>query len=115
MLLPPQKITVGAQSAIDGAHDLIGPTGTVVLVGMPPTGARAVFDPVMLADAGQRIVGSKLGGANIQTDIPYLVDLYRQGRLKLDELISGRYPLSGINDAMLDVARGNALRNLIVF
>ena len=47
--------------------------------------------------------------------MPKLVDLYRQGRLMLDELISGRYPLEGINAAVAAVNRGEALRNVIVF
>ena len=40
---------------------------------------------------------------------------YRQGRLKLDELITGRYALDDINDAIDSVVRGDALRNVIVF
>ena len=53
--------------------------------------------------------------ARIQADIPNLVSLYRQGRLKLDELISGRFPLEGINEAIADVKRGAALRNVVTF
>ena len=62
-----------------------------------------------------RVLGSKMGGARIQADIPRLVALYRQGRLKLDELISGRYPLARINDAIAWARSGEALRNVIVF
>ncbi len=47
--------------------------------------------------------------------MPKLVDLYRQGRLKLDQLITARYPLEDINEAIADVKRGEALRNVIVF
>ena len=56
-----------------------------------------------------------MGSARIRIDIPYLVDLYRQGRLKLDELISGRFPLEEVNAAIAGVIRGDALRNVIVF
>ena len=62
---------------------------------MPPDGTEISFDPVTLAARGQKVLGSKMGSARIRIDIPYLVDLYRQGRLKLDELISGRYPARG--------------------
>ena len=44
-----------------------------------------------------------------------VVALYRQGRLKLDELISGRYPLEQINEAVASAGRGEALRHVIVF
>jgi Zn-dependent alcohol dehydrogenase len=43
------------------------------------------------------------------------VDLYREGRLKLDELISGRYPLEQINEAIESMESGEVLRNVIVF
>lgn len=108
-------VTVGAKAAIDQACALLAKGGAVVLVGMPESGVSAEYDPGSLAAHGQRILGSKMGSARIQVDIPYLVELYRQGRLKLDELISGRYPLERINEAIADVKAGRALRNVIVF
>ena len=60
---------------------------------MPPSGVNAAFDPGWLAADGQRILGSKMGSARLPVDVPKIVELYRGGRLKLDELISGRYPL----------------------
>ena len=56
-----------------------------------------------------------LGSTRLSLDVPKLVDLYRAGRLQLDELISGRYPLESINEAIEAVQRGEALRNIIVF
>jgi Zn-dependent alcohol dehydrogenase len=108
-------VTVGAKAAVDQALSLVAPAGAVVLVGMPATGVMTEIDPGTIADLNQRILGSKMGGARIQTDIPMLIDLYRAGRLKLDELISGRYPLADINKAIASVKRGEALRNVIVF
>lgn len=108
-------VTVGAKTAVDQALGLIAPSGAVVLVGMPATGVMTEIDPGTIADLNQRILGSKMGSARIQTDIPMLIDLYRAGRLKLDELISGRYPLADINKAIASVKRGEALRNVIVF
>lgn len=108
-------VTVGAKSAIDSAYALMGATGAVVLVGMPATGVMSEIDPGTIAAMGQRILGSKMGSGRVQVDIPNLVTLYKQGRLKLDELISGRYPLSDINEAIASVKRGEALRNVIIF
>ncbi|MBT6342333.1 MAG: zinc-binding dehydrogenase, partial [Tateyamaria sp.] len=51
----------------------------------------------------------------IQRDIPWIVDLYEQGRLQLDSLISGRWNLDQINDAIMDTKSGTARRNVIVF
>jgi len=61
------------------------------------------------------MIGSKMGDAVIRRDIPWMVDLYGQGRLKLDELISGRWPLDQINDAIADTRSGAARRNVITF
>jgi len=47
--------------------------------------------------------------------VPRLVQLYQEGRLKLDELITKRYPLAQINEAITSMERGEALRNVIVF
>jgi S-(hydroxymethyl)glutathione dehydrogenase/alcohol dehydrogenase len=108
-------VTVGAKEAADQSYRLIARGGAVVMVGMPALGVKSEFDVLTLADNSQRILGSKMGSSNIQSDIPKLIDLYKQGRLKLDELITGRYPLEEINEAIASVKRGEALRNVIVF
>ena len=108
-------VTVGVKPAFDQAYGMLRRTGAVVLVGMPANGVMSEIDPGTIANEGQRILGSKMGDTHIQVDIPSLVALYKQKRLKLDELITGRYPLEQINEAMAAVNRGEALRNVIVF
>jgi S-(hydroxymethyl)glutathione dehydrogenase/alcohol dehydrogenase len=56
-----------------------------------------------------------MGATRLRVDVPRLVALYQQGRLKLDELITARYPLEQINEAITAMERGEALRNVIVF
>ncbi len=68
-----------------------------------------------MAAIGQGMVGSKMGDVVIQRDIPWMIDLYEQGRLKLDELISGRWTLDQINEAIEDTKTGSAKRNVILF
>ncbi|QKV17145.1 Zn-dependent alcohol dehydrogenase [Oricola thermophila] len=108
-------VTVGAKPAIDGASQYITRNGAVVIVGMPPSGVRGEYDPGTLAGWGQRIIGSKMGSAQVARDIPELVALYQAGRLKLDELVTGRFTLERINDAIASTKRGEALRNVVVF
>jgi alcohol dehydrogenase len=108
-------VTVGAKMAIEQSFQLLARGGSSVLVGMPPTGVITGFEPTDLASSGQRVLGSKMGSSRIRIDVPMLVDLYRQGRLKLDELISGRFPLEEVNAAVAGVIKGEALRNVIVF
>ena len=108
-------VTVGASSAFDQSYSMLAKGGAVVLVGMPAHGAMTSFDPGELANNSQRLLGSKMGSANIAVDIPKLVALYEAGQVKLDELISGRFALHDINVAMDGVRSGEALRNVIVF
>ncbi len=108
-------VTVGARSAFVQAFALAARSGSIVLVGMPASDVRIEFSPEAIASDNQRILGSKMGASVIHRDIPRLVEFYRQGRLKLDELISGRFALERINEAIASSKSGEALRNLIVF
>ena len=108
-------ITVGSIEAYEKAAKYLAPMGEIVAVGMPPSSETARWSPVNLAYQGQIIRGSKMGNAVLQRDIPYLVDLYHQKRLKLDELISGRFTLENINEAITEVKEGKVRRNVIVF
>lgn len=108
-------VTVGAAGAYDSAPNYLAKGGKVVMVGMPASGAFSSYEAGNIAAAGQVMVGSKMGDAVISRDIPWMVDLYRQKRLKLDELISGRWSLSQINEAIADTKAGGARRNVIVF
>lgn len=108
-------VTVGAISAYQQALRYLGRGGKAVMIGMPHTGAQASYEPVIMAAIGQGMVGSKMGDVVIQRDIPWMIDLYQQGRLKLDELISGRWSLDQINEAIEDTKTGSAKRNVILF
>jgi S-(hydroxymethyl)glutathione dehydrogenase / alcohol dehydrogenase len=108
-------VTVGAISAFDAAPRYLAKGGRVVMVGMPHDGAMSSYDPGTIAALGQGMIGSKMGDTVIRRDIPWMVDLYLQGRLKLDELISGRWSLEQINEAIADTKTGAARRNVIIF
>ncbi|MCV2894561.1 Zn-dependent alcohol dehydrogenase [Lentibacter sp. XHP0401] len=108
-------VTVGAPRAYDEAPRYLAYGGKVIMVGMPATGAFSSYEPANFAAVGQSMIGSKMGDTVIQRDIPWMVDLYSQGRLKLDELISNRWSLEQINEAIADTKTGSAKRNVIVF
>jgi S-(hydroxymethyl)glutathione dehydrogenase / alcohol dehydrogenase len=105
-------VTAGSALAVEQALTLVSDAGAVVLVGMP-AGATATIDPETIADRSLRIIGSKVGSVRPHVDIPALVALYRQGQLKLDELISARFPLTEINEAIA-LANGGAVRRVVV-
>lgn len=105
---------IGRTSTTEQAIRMLGLGGAAVIVGLPPTGARASFEPLVLAEADQRILGSNYGSVRPSIDIPALVDRYMEGQLKLDPLISGRRPLDEAAQALDDLDSGGALRTLLI-
>ena len=68
----------------------------------------------MLAGMEKRIQGCLFGMCSPAVDILRQIDLYRAGRLKLDELITRRYALEEINDAVTDLLEGRNLRGVVI-
>jgi hypothetical protein len=99
-------VAAGARPAVQQAFAMAARSSAVVLVGIPPSGVTVEIDLGGIASDNQRVLGSKMGGARVREDIPRLIALYQAGVLKLDELISGRYPLEQINEAMVRKAQG---------
>ena len=95
------------------AVSLTAPGGTTVAVGLPHPDVRVPVSPLALVAEGRHIVGSYLGSAVPERDIPTYVAMWRQGRLPVEELISARIPLSAINRGMDDLAAGRAIRQVI--
>jgi len=108
-------VTVGAPQAYNQAPQYLANGGRVIMVGMPHSGDFSSYEPANFAAAGQGMIGSKMGDVVIARDIPWMVDLYQQGRLKLDELVSRTWPLDQINEAIADTKSGSAKRNVITF
>ena len=59
--------------------------------------------------------GSNMGSNRFRIDMPRYVEFYKQGRLKLDEMISQRISLSDVNEAFVEMKRGDIARSVIVF
>jgi S-(hydroxymethyl)glutathione dehydrogenase/alcohol dehydrogenase len=104
---------IGRIETIEQAIAALGQGGAAVIVGLPPTGKTARFDPLALAEANQRILGSNYGSVDPQRDIPRLIDLYMDGELDLDALVSGRRPLDEAAEALEDLRSGRTLRTLL--
>jgi NDMA-dependent alcohol dehydrogenase len=97
------------------AVNAIRKAGTCVLTGLP----RAEDDgslPISLRHLvlfQKRLQGSLFGASSPSKDIPALLELYRQGRLKLSELITRRYSLEDLNEGYDDMRGGRNLRGII--
>ncbi|MBV7336316.1 Zn-dependent alcohol dehydrogenase [Chloroflexi bacterium TSY] len=107
--------TVGSSTAIEQAVNMIRSGGTAVIVGLPAHDQALFSVSAPHIVGGRSIMGSSMGSTRLFVDVPRLVDLYRNGHLKLDELITKRYPIEEINEAIESMERGEALRNVIVF
>jgi S-(hydroxymethyl)glutathione dehydrogenase/alcohol dehydrogenase len=105
---------IGLTSTTEQAIAMLGLGGAAVVVGLPPAGARASFEPLVLAEADQRILGSNYGSVRPAIDIPALVDRYMDGQLKLDEMVSARRPLEAARASLDDLQAGHALRTLLI-
>jgi Zn-dependent alcohol dehydrogenase len=108
-------VAAGSAAAMEQGATLLRRGGTLVVVGMTAEGVKVRFEAVDIADNALRILGSKMGSVRPRVDVPMLADWYLAGRLKLDELISGRYPLAEINAAVDGVRAGVGLRSVITF
>jgi S-(hydroxymethyl)glutathione dehydrogenase / alcohol dehydrogenase len=105
---------IGKTTTTEQAIRMLGLGGAAVIVGLPPSGARASFEPLVLAEADQRILGSNYGSVRPAVDIPALVDRYLAGDLQLAELVSSRRPLDDADAALDDLESGQALRTLLI-
>lgn len=105
----------GSARAFETALAATSPGGTTVTVGLPAPAARAQVSPLTITAEARTVVGSYLGSAVPQRDIPRYVDLWRAGRLPLESLVSSRIALTDLDLAMDRLAAGGELRQLITF
>jgi len=88
--------------------------GTIICIGHGFNEHMTDFQPLDFM-GGKKLTGSAMGAAKLRLDIAKLIEYYRAGRLKLDELISGHYPFAKINEAIAQSEKGTDLRNVIMF
>lgn len=105
---------IGREESIRQAWSAARSGGTVVVVGMVPKGTQISIDPWHFIEE-KTLKGCFLGSARIRVDVPRILDHYAAGRLQLDELVSERIPLMGLQAAFDQLRRGNGLRRLVVF
>jgi NDMA-dependent alcohol dehydrogenase len=106
---------VGLPKTVRQAYDCLAKRGVAVVVGVAPF-TTEVSVPVMSLVYEERVLtGSVYGSARPRQDLPRLIDLYRAGRLKLDELLTRRYPFAEINEAYAALERGEVARSVVTF
>ena len=89
--------------------------GITVTVGLPSPDARSSIAPLGITSEARTITGSYLGSAVPARDIPVYAELWRAGKLPVQELISGRTTLAEINESLDQLADGQAVRQMVIF
>jgi S-(hydroxymethyl)glutathione dehydrogenase/alcohol dehydrogenase len=106
-------VTVGRDDAVRLGVDLTRPGGTTVIVGLLPEKAPVPVDMLDLVTYEKKIVGSAYGSISPQILMPHIAQLYLEGSLLLDELVSERFPLEEINEAFDRSRRADGLRPVL--
>jgi S-(hydroxymethyl)glutathione dehydrogenase/alcohol dehydrogenase len=104
---------VGNVHVIQQALDVLGPGGTLTIVGVPKVGSTYQF-VVHALYQNKAILGCRYGAARPQRDFPMLASLYLNGRLKIDELVTRHYALDDFDAALNDLRQGNLARGVFV-
>ena len=105
----------GAVRALDLAWRITRRGGSTVTAGLPPPGAAFALPAVSLVAEERTLRGSYIGTCVPSRDIPRFMALYRQGRLPVDKLLSGRLALDEINEGFDRLHEGQAVRQVVVF
>ncbi|QTC91370.1 zinc-dependent alcohol dehydrogenase family protein [Brevundimonas goettingensis] len=105
----------GSVRALDAAWRMTRRGGTTVTAGLPPPDAALPVNVVSLVGEERTLKGSYIGTCVPSRDIPRYVALYRQGRLPVDRLMSGKIPLDQINEGFDRLHAGQVVRQIVTF
>ncbi len=105
---------IGLKATAEQSFAMLRPGGVATIIGMIPFGTKIELHGAdFLRD--RKIQGTSMGGNRFRVDMPRLLELWRQGRLKLDTLVSGHVKLAEINEGFAMLKSGAPVRNLINF
>ena len=105
---------LGTKTTAEQAFGMLRPGGTATIIGMIPLGVKIELHGYdFLRD--RKLQGTSMGGNRFRVDMPRLLSLWRQGRLKLDHMISGKLKLDQINEGFAALKSGTPVRQLIDF
>ena len=105
----------GNPRAFEAAFAATAPGGRTVTAGLPAPTATATISPLRITAEARTVIGSYLGSSVPSRDIPHYEQLWREGRLPVDRLITSRIRLEDVNQAMDDLEDGRAVRQIIEF
>lgn len=105
---------VGLKQTAEDCFNMLAAGGTATVIGMIPIGTTVEVQGVALL-AEKKLQGSTMGSNRFRIDMPTYANLYLQGRLKLDELVSRTLALDEINAGFDALRKGEVARSVISF
>ena len=106
---------IGLKETAEQCYEMLRDGGTATIIGMIPEGTKIEIDAGAFLRRERKIQGSSMGSNRFRTDMPRYIEFYRQGRLKLDELVSQHMRLEDLNQAFADMKAGTVARSVILF
>ncbi len=101
----------GVPQALRAAVDSIAPRGTCVLVGSARSGTDVALE-MRTIQMGRVVRGCVQGESDVQTFLPRLIELYLQGKMPIDRLVT-HYPFADINTAVADMLAGRTIKPVL--
>ena len=105
---------IGLKAVAEQAYESIQPGGIATIVGMVPLGQKVEVDGFSLLFE-KRIQGCFMGSNRFRIDMPRIIDLYRQDRINLDDMVSRHGKLEDVNEAFRAMKAGEVARTVLMF
>lgn len=105
---------LGLKKTAEQAFAMLKPGGTATVLGMIKPGVKLEFEGGMFIK-DRKVQGSAMGSNQFRVDIPNILNFYRQGRLKLDHIVSDRISLNDLNTGFEQLRSGAAVRQVVDF
>jgi S-(hydroxymethyl)glutathione dehydrogenase/alcohol dehydrogenase len=105
---------IGRKETAEQAFAMLTKGGTATVIGMMPPGARVEVPGLDLLSE-KKLQGTNMGSNRFRQDMPAYIDLYLEGRLKLDELVSARIGIDDVNEGFAALRAGEVARSVVLF
>ena len=105
---------LGMKQTAEQAYESLRRGGVATIIGVLPDDAKIEIDGRSLLTE-KKLQGSIMGSNRFRVDMPMYIDLYKQGRLKLDEMVTRRGRLEDVNEAFRAMKAGEVARTVLTF
>ncbi len=106
---------IGLPFTIEACYEAVRRGGTAVVVGQVADGVKISIDPFVMSDQEKKLIGSNYGSSRQSIDFPKIIDLYMEGLVDLDSMVTDRIKLDDVNEAFAEMRQGRGIRSVIEY